>query len=67
MVWRGTGASLHSDSRMEREELKSVDRDPFSKQDCYEGEGSKTAMRRPLERHWGSGFGFSDVQILQHV
>ena len=24
-------------------------------------------MRRPLERHWGSGFGFSDVQILQHV
>ena len=59
MVWRGTGASLHSDSRMEREELKSVDRDPFSKQDCYEA--------RVLERHWGSGFGFSDVQILQHV
>ena len=43
MVWQGTGASLHSDSRMKREELKSVDRDPFSKQDCYEGEGSSEA------------------------
>ena len=28
---------------------------------------ARGVVRRPLERHWGSGFGFSDVQILQHV
>lgn len=43
MVWRGIRASLHSVSRAEREELNSVDRDLFSKQDCYDGEGRSEA------------------------
>ena len=43
MVWGGTGASLHSDCRMQRGELKSVNRDPFSKQGCYEGKGRSEA------------------------
>lgn len=64
MVWRGIGASLHSVSRAETEDWTQWTETSFP---------SKTAMtvrgevRRQLERHWGSGFGFSDVQILQHV